>query len=66
MFVRSLRIAELRAGSYHPRPLRRVHIPTAGRPGKTLPLGTPTGSDGVAMAAARIVVEPDGGFEPGA
>jgi RNA-directed DNA polymerase len=50
--------AELRAGCYRPRPLRRVHIPKPGRPGQTRPLGIPTVADRVVMAAARIVLEP--------
>ena len=50
--------AELRAGMYRPRPLRRVHIPKPGRPGQTRPLGIPTVRDRVVMAAARIVLEP--------
>jgi RNA-directed DNA polymerase len=50
--------ARLRAGSYRPRPLRRVHIPKPGRPGQSRPLGIPCVADRVVMAAARIVLEP--------
>ena len=50
--------AELRAGRYRPRPLRRVLIPKPGRRAETRPLGIPTVRDRVVMTAAKIVMEP--------
>ena len=50
--------AALKAGTYRPAPLRRVHIPKPGQPGRTRPLSIPCVRDRVAMTAAKLVLEP--------
>jgi RNA-directed DNA polymerase len=55
--VRLRDLAErIHRGSYHPQPVRRVHIPKGD--GRTRPLGIPALEDKIAQQAARMVLEP--------
>src|SRR5690625_4234786 len=49
--------AQVRAGSYRPPPLRRVHIPQPRRSGRTQPLGMPPTPDRAVVGEGQIVRE---------
>jgi len=51
-------IESLTRRGYHPRPLRRVHIPKAGQPEKLRPLGIPTLHDRAMQALHLLALEP--------
>jgi group II intron reverse transcriptase/maturase len=57
VFVEQLR-KELRGGAFRPKPVRRVLIPKAGKPGRFRPLGIPTVKDRVVQAAVKNILEP--------
>jgi RNA-directed DNA polymerase len=49
---------QLKAQTYRPSAVRRVHIPKPGRPNETRPLGIPTVRDRVVQRAMLNVIEP--------
>ncbi len=56
-FVDAVR-EDMRGGAFRPKPVRRVLIPKAGKPGQFRPLGIPTVRDRVVQAAMKNILEP--------
>ncbi len=56
-FLAQLR-ESLLAETYQVQPVRRVHIPKPGQPGRTRPLGIPVVRDRVVQMAVKMVIEP--------
>lgn len=48
----------LKSGTYKAPPVKRAHIPKAGKPGQTRPIGIPTLEDKVLQRAVAMVLEP--------
>jgi RNA-directed DNA polymerase len=64
--LRSL-LERAKSGSYFAPPVRRVHIPKAGSPDQTRPIGIPTLEDKVLQRAVSMLLEPiyEQDFHPG-
>lgn len=64
--LRSL-LERAKSGSYFAPPVRRVHIPKAGSPDQTRPIGIPTLEDKVLQRAVSMLLEPiyERDFHPG-
>jgi RNA-directed DNA polymerase len=56
-----------KSGRYHAPPVKRVHIPKAGSPGQTRPIGIPTLEDKILQRAVVMLLEPiyEQDFHPG-
>jgi group II intron reverse transcriptase/maturase len=50
-------IENIKAGTYVPKPVRRIHIPKKGNPSKKRPLGIPGGNDKLVQSVIKIILE---------